>query len=136
MGSFTDYLEKKILNAVGGQDTLPSLTTYLALFTGAPGDTGGGTEVIGTGTNYSRVNFGNWATATSNFAAGTTVMYTSNTATFPTATSAWGTPSCFAVFDTFSGGNMLFHASLSSAKPVATSDIVQFATGSLTVGLD
>ena len=48
--SFTNFLETEILDHVfaGAAYTAPS-TKYLALFTGAPGETGGGTEVSGGG---------------------------------------------------------------------------------------
>jgi hypothetical protein len=105
------------------------------LFTTAPTDASGGTEV-GAGVNYARINFGNWSSSTADFAAGTTVMFSSNTAVFATATGAWGAVSSFAVFDALAAGNMLMWASLSAAKTVGTSDIAQFATGSLTISLD
>ena len=48
--SFTNFLETEILDHVfaGAAYTAPS-TKYLALFTGAHGETGGGTEVSGGG---------------------------------------------------------------------------------------
>jgi hypothetical protein len=63
VGSFTDYLEKKVMNALHGHDTIPSLTTYFALFSGAPSDASGGTEFSFTA-NYSRVNFSQMSSAT------------------------------------------------------------------------
>src|SRR3972149_2352691 len=43
-----DYLELKILDGVlGGPDFVRPATAYVALYTGAPSDTGGGTEVSG-----------------------------------------------------------------------------------------
>ena len=46
--AFSDYLEDKVLEHVFGGNafTAPS-TLYVALFTVAPSDTGGGTEVSG-----------------------------------------------------------------------------------------
>ncbi|WP_417726168.1 hypothetical protein [Roseovarius sp.] len=50
MSSFTTYLEAAILNHVFRNVALTSpATIYLALFTSAPTDAGGGTEVSGSG---------------------------------------------------------------------------------------
>ena len=48
MAGFSDYLEDKVLNHVFGGTayTAPS-TLYVGLYTAAPSDTGGGTEVSG-----------------------------------------------------------------------------------------
>ena len=48
MAGFSDYLEDKVLDRVFGGNayTAPS-TLYVALYTVAPTDTGGGTEVSG-----------------------------------------------------------------------------------------
>ena len=48
MAGFSDYLEDKVLNHVfaGSAFTAPS-TLHVALYTVAPSDTGGGTEVSG-----------------------------------------------------------------------------------------
>ena len=50
MAAFSDYLENKVLGHVFGGTayTAPS-TLYVALYTVAPSDTGGGTEVSGGG---------------------------------------------------------------------------------------
>ena len=51
--SFTNYLETEILDHVfGGNAYTAPGTHYLALYTAAPGETGGGTEC--TGTSYAR----------------------------------------------------------------------------------
>ena len=54
MGSFTDYLENKVLDHVVGKTsfTMPAVVA-VALFTAAPSDAGGGTEVTNAN-NYAR----------------------------------------------------------------------------------
>ena len=132
MGSFTDYLEKKMLNALFGHDTIVSFTTYFALFSTAPSDASGGVEFSFTA-NYARVNFSQMSSATADSRNSTTITFGTNTA----LGGPWGTASCFAVFDgAAAGANMLFWSSLTAAKAIATGDMAQFATGSLTVGLD
>ena len=80
--SFTNFLETEILDHVfaGAAYTAPG-THYLALFTGAPGETGGGTEVSGGGYTRKAVAFTTSGATTSNNAA----------VEFPTATGNYGT---------------------------------------------
>ena len=53
--SLTNFLETEVLDHVFGGNAYTAPTTlYFALFTAAPSDTGGGTEV--SGTNYTRVS--------------------------------------------------------------------------------
>ena len=48
MAAFSDYLENKVLGHVfGGTAYTAPTTLYVALYTVAPSDTGGGTEVSG-----------------------------------------------------------------------------------------
>jgi hypothetical protein len=48
MAGFSDYLEDKVLDHVFGGNAYTAPTTlYVALYTVAPTDTGGGTEVSG-----------------------------------------------------------------------------------------
>ena len=48
MSGFSDYLEDKVLDHVFGGNAFTAPTTlYVALYTVAPSDTGGGTEVSG-----------------------------------------------------------------------------------------
>ena len=55
MAGFTDYLEDKIMKHVFTNTSFTSPTTlYAALYTVAPSDTGGGTEVSTSGTAYAR----------------------------------------------------------------------------------
>lgn len=133
MGSKSDYLEAKLLDHVLGATvyTAPA-TVYVALFSAAPSDAGGGTELSGNG--YARVavtnNGTNWPAAT-----GTSPTSKSNgtAITFPAATTAdWLAATHFAVFDSNAGGNMLIWGSLSASKTVQVGDIASFAIGALT----
>ena len=68
--SFSDYLETKVLDHVfaGTAYTAPS-TLYVALFTAAPSDSGGGTEVSGGGYARQTIAFTTSGDTTSNNAA-------------------------------------------------------------------
>jgi hypothetical protein len=129
MAGFSDYLEDKVLDHVFGGNayTAPS-TLYVALYTVAPTDTGGGTEVSGGG--YVR------KTATFNV-SGTNPTTASNTAAieYPTATANYGTVVAVGIFDASSSGNLLAYANLTTSKVVSTGDVFRFNTGDLDVTL-
>ena len=127
--SFSNFLETEILDHVfaGAAYTAPT-TLYLALFTAAPGETGGGTEVSTTGTAYARetVAFTTTGNTTSNNAA---VEYS-------TATASFGTVTHVGVFDALTAGNLMAYATLSSSKAIDTGDVFRVPTGDLDITLD
>ena len=127
--SFSNFLETEILDHVfaGAAYTAPT-TLYLALFTAAPGETGGGTEVSTSGTAYARetVAFTTTGNTTSNNAA---VEYS-------TATASFGTVTHVGVFDAATSGNLMAYATLSSSKAIDTGDVFRVPTGDLDITLD
>ena len=129
MAGFSDYLEDKVLDHVfGGNAYSAPSTLYVALYTVAPTDTGGGTEVSGGG--YVR------KTATFNV-SGTNPTTASNTAAieYPTATANYGTVVAVGIFDASSSGNLLAYANLTTSKVVSTGDVFRFNTGDLDITL-
>ena len=129
MAGFSDYLEDKVLDHVFGGNayTAPS-TLYVALYTVAPSDTGGGTEVSG----------GAYARQTATFSvSGTDPTTASNTAAieYPTATADYGTVVAVGVFDALTSGNLLAYANLTASKVVSSGDIFRFNTGDLDITL-
>lgn len=124
-GSKTDYLENKVIDHVTGKTAYTKPTAYVALFTAAPSDAGGGTEV--SGSNYSRVTTAgaDWNAA----ASGSTSN--ANALTFPTPSGSWGTVTHFALFDAATTGNMLIWGSLTTSKTIGTGDTASFAAGAL-----
>lgn len=128
MAGKSDYLENKILDhMLGGPDFTRPATVYVALFTVAPTDAGGGTEV--TGGSYARVAYTNNAT---NFpAAAGGVKANAVVINFVAATAAWGTIVAFALFDAASAGNLLFWANLTAPKIINNGDAFDFSIGAL-----
>ena len=131
-GSFSDYFELEILDWLTGQtnDLGTAPTPYMALFTVAPTDAGGGTEVSG-GSYARKDSSGLWAAA----AAGSV----SNNAdiTFVQASGAdWGTVVAAAIFDAVSGGNMLAWFDLTASKTVSDGDTFKFPSGNVTITSD
>lgn len=128
-GSFSDYLEDKVLKHVFTNTayTAPS-TLYVGLYTVAPTDAGGGTEVSG----------GSYARQTGTFTvSGSNPTQAANSVAveFPTATSNWGTIVAAAVFDASTSGNMLAWADLTANKTISSGDVFRFPISSFVITL-
>lgn len=123
--SLSNYLETALLNhAFRGTPFTQPAGLYLALFTAAPGDAGGGMEVSGGG--YARQSV-------SGSVSGNTFSLAANV-DFPPATGSWGAISHVGVFDAASSGNLLVWGALSVPRTIADGDIYRQA--SLTISLD
>ena len=129
MSGFSDYLEDKVLDHVfGGNDFTATTPLYAALYTVAPSDTGGGTEVSG----------GAYARQTAAFTvSGTNPTTASNTAAieYPTATANYGTVVAVGILDASSGGNLLAYSTLDASKVVSSGDVFRFNAGDLDITL-
>ena len=129
MAGFSDYLEDAVLDHVfGGSAYTAPATLYVALYTVAPTDTGGGTEVTG----------GAYARQTSTFTvSGTDPTTATNAAAieYPTATGDYGTVVAVGILDALSGGNLLAYADLTTSKTVSTGDVFRFDAGDLDITL-
>lgn len=124
--SLTNFGEAAALDAAG----VLGGTKYMALFTAAPGETGGGTEV--TGGAYARVaiTFG----AASQGAPSTK----SNSAAinFAAASADWGNVTHWAVMDAASAGNMIWYGTLTVARNILNGDTASWAIGALICQMD
>lgn len=112
-GALSDYAENKLLDHVLGRTSYTKPTTYVALYTSAPTDAGGGTEV--SGGSYAR------QTLTVNASASGTTKPSANI-DFPIATASWGTITAVGILDASSGGNLLAYSSLVTSKTIAAGD--------------
>lgn len=130
MSSFSDYTEAAVLNHLFRATALPSpASVRLALFTAAPSDAGGGTEVSGGGYARQPVTFGAPA-------ADGASMKIANTAAvaFTAAAPGFGTIVAVGYFDAATGGNMLSWAPITSAA-IGEGDSLNFPVGQLTITL-
>lgn len=128
-GSKSDYLEDAVLDhMLGGPDFTRPVTVYMALFTVAPADAGGGTEV--TGGDYERLAVTNNAT---NFPASSGGAKSNGTEfVFITANGAdWGECVAWSFFDALTAGNQLHWGDLTVSKTVDDGDTAKFPIGSL-----
>jgi hypothetical protein len=126
--SFSNFLELEILDHVfrNSAYTAPS-TIHVALFTSAPNDAGGGTEVSGNG--YARQSMAFSAASSGSIA-------NSGSVEFPTATGDQGTITHVGLFDASSSGNLLAYGALTASKAVGSGDVFRFNAASLTISLD
>ena len=99
---------------------------YLALYTVAPTDTGGGTEVSGTAYVRKAATFTVSGNTASNNAA----------VEWPTAGGSWGTVVAVGVFDALSGGNLIAYGALTTNKTIDTGDVFRIPSGDLDITLD
>ncbi len=125
--SFSNFLETEILDHVfGGAAYTAPTTHYLALYTAAPGETGGGTELSGNAYARQSVAFTTTGNTTSNTAA----------VEYPTSTASWGTVTHIGVFDALTGGNLMAYATLTVSKTIDSGDVFRVPTGDLDITLD
>ena len=126
MAGFSNYLETKVLEHVfGGSAYTAPTTLYVALFTAAPSDVGGGTEVSG----------GAYARQTAAFTvSGDTA---SNTAAieYATATADYGTVVAMGVYDALTSGNLLAYGTLTTSKTVSNGDVFRFNASAIDITL-
>lgn len=131
MSSFTDYTESLVLTwlLTNGSATRPT-AWYVGLFTAAPSDTGGGTEVSGSG--YVRKATGTMTVS------GTSPTTATNSAAIEFAAASggnWGAIGWAAIFDAETGGNMIAWAALSTARTINDGDVLRIPAGDLDVTL-
>jgi hypothetical protein len=126
MSSFSDYLEDAVLNYVFRNTGTPTTTTvYLGLYNVTPSDTGGGTEVTGSG--YARQ-----ATA---FGASSAGAINNTTAKVFTASGgSYGTVVAVGIFDAVTGGNLLAWDNITTSI-ITDGDTLTFPIGDINISL-
>jgi hypothetical protein len=131
-GNISNYLETKLLEHSLGKTafTLPT-NVYAALYTVAPTDAGGGTEVT-VANGYARV-VTSWNSAVNG------AITNAADIRFPsasTATGTWGTVVALGLFDASTNGNLLWYGPLSASVTINNGDDFRIAAGGLTITLD
>ena len=146
MAGKSDYLENKLIDLIFRGQAYSAPVIYVGLYTAAPTDAGGGTEVAAAG--YGRIKAAagasmaltDWkSTQGDNSASSGTGGQTSNSAAvqFGAPTANWGVITHFGLFDAISSGNLLYWAALTNQKTVNNGDAApSFAIGALTVTED
>lgn len=125
-GNLSNYLENKLIDHFLGTTTFtkPS-AVYVALFTVAPNDAGGGTEVTG----------GSYARQTATFTAAASGA-TSNDANIDFVNMPAAITVAIGIFDALTSGNLLLWGTLTANKTTDAGDTLRIATGDLDISID
>ena len=130
MAGLTNFGEDLVLDWLftTGAATRPT-SWYVSLYTVAPTESTGGTEV--SGGSYARVS-------TSFTVSGTAPTQASNTAAveFAECTASWGTVVAAGIMDASTSGNLIAFANLTTSKAIDTGDVLRFNAGALDITLD
>lgn len=130
MPGLSNYAEDLVLDWLFTTTSATRPTSwFIALYTVAPGEGGGGTEV--SGGSYARQSVAFTVSGTAPTQAANTLAVE-----FPTATANWGTVVAAAIFDASTAGNMLAFANLTTSKTIDSGDVLRFNAGTLVVTLD
>lgn len=126
MADFSDFLENELLDHVFRNSAYtPPAAVYLGLYTAAPSDAGGGTEVSTGGYARQAITFG--AAAAGAIANTGAVAFTASGANFGTITHV-------GVFDASSAGNLLAWKAISSVI-INDGDTLNFPIGDIDITL-
>ena len=125
--SLTNAFETHTLQYLLTTDSVTRPTSwYIGLFTSDPTDTGSAGTEVSTGTGYAR-------TAVTFTVTGDTAS-NSSAVEFPAASGGnWGTISHIGVMDASTGGNMIVHSALTTAKAINDGDVFRIPTGDLDI---
>lgn len=127
MAALSDFAEDLLLDwaMTNGSATRPT-SWYVALYTAAPSDSGGGTEV----------STGGYARQSVTFAAASGGTTSNSGAVSFTASGAnYGTCTHVGIFDASTSGNLIWHGALSASKLIEDGDTLEFAIGNIDLTL-
>jgi hypothetical protein len=129
--SVTYFSSNKVLDYNFGITSYsPPATLYFALSTTSPDISGSNFTEPSSGA-YARVgltnNKTNWTTAASG------ILTNSTAVNFVESTASWGTVVSVGLFDSLTGGNLLWYDVLSPARTISTATTVLFAIGAISV---
>jgi len=129
MAALSDHAEALLLDwlMTSGTATRPT-AWYVGLFTAAPSDSGGGTEVSTGGYSRQSVTFD-----AASSPGGTTSN--SGAVTFTASGGDYGTVTHIGIFDASTSGNLLWHGALTASKTVADGDTLEFSAGNIDLTL-
>jgi hypothetical protein len=125
--AFSNYMEDQITGWINGSTfaTAPT-STFVQLYSQDPTDAGSATGAL-----YTRIAVaaGGWTRGT----GGNGTLTNTGAITITSSAASGATATHVAVFDTITGGNMLFAGALASSKTIATGDEVKFNATALTL---
>jgi len=126
MAALSDVAEKLLLDwlMTTGTATRPT-AWYVALYTLAPSDSGGGTDVSGGGYARQSVTFDAAATPGGTTSNNNVVQFTASGANY-------GTVTHIGIHSASSGsGNLLWHGAMTASRVVNDGDTLEFSVGNI-----
>lgn len=125
MADLSNFAESLLLKWMMTDETTTRPTAwYVALYSAGPSDSGGGTELSGSGYARQSVDFGT---------AGTTSQ---GDVTFTASGGNWASATHMGIFDASTSGNLLWHKQLPVAKQIDDGDSIIFPAGDIDLALD
>jgi hypothetical protein len=126
MSALSDHAENLLLDwlMTNGAASRPT-TWYVALFTAAPNDAGGGTEV----------STGGYARQSATFTVTGDTASNSNLIEYTAGGASFGTVTHIGVFDALTTGNLLWHGAMTASKLVEDGDKLEFSVGNIDLTL-
>lgn len=125
MSALSDTLETVVANFVANAETATRPTAwFLALFTAAPSDSGGGTELSGSGYARQAITFG---------AASSGVVSNTSTHTFTASGGTWGTVTHYGIFSASTAGTLYWHGALTASRTIADGESATVAAAAFTL---
>ena len=142
MSQATDYLEGKVLEALGSLGSVDfadgTVTQgtggYIGLLTAAPSDSSGGTEVSTSGTAYARVQVGSSGQGSFSGTAGSIANDTEFR--WADATAAYGVVTHVGLYDAATGGNLLVYGALQASVDIDVGDIFKIPANGFTIQMN
>lgn len=137
MAAFSDYLEAGILDHTLRGNTLPTpATIYLALYTSNPTDEAVGSEV--TDSAYVRQDMAKGETISSGWTSPAvsgegSAVSNAKVIQFPPIADGSTTITHYGLFDSQTGGNMLYHGAFTVGKTLEVNDVLSIDIGGLQV---
>jgi len=127
--SATNFLEDRFLqSSLTGATYTGAANVYVALYSVAPSESGGGTELSGSGYARDEVVF---SVSTGNGVA----TNTSNVSIGP-ATADWVTAVAYGITDASTAGNILYTGSLAVPQTIRNGLSLDIGTGNLTISIN
>ena len=133
-GSASDYLENALINATLRGASFPTPNAlFIALFTADPTDANITANEVN-GAWYARQDINQGGPINSGFTAPSNgVTSNAKVLTFPPVTDAQVTVTHYGIYDASTGGNLLIHGPMTTAKTLLVDDVLSFAIGALQI---
>ena len=135
MSGFSDYTAQATINYWLLGSAMPTVSNrYLAVFTADPKDNNSGAANEVSGAWYARQLANAWAAPTSNIdGTSGTVTSNSNQISFAAVTGSAVTVTHWGLYDTLTGGNLLYSGALTTSKTLNVSDVLTLAAAQLSM---